>query len=313
MNDFLQSREWREFQTSVGRETFFVEDENFETSIVEHKLPIIGKYFYVPRGIYFKKNIDSGEIKIFLERVCDLARKNGVGWIRLDIDNEKTLASLKDGSSFQIIKAPHDTQPKEVFIININKSEDVLLAEMKSKTRYNIRLAEKKGILIKSYSYENRDNKYFSDFLRLTKIMAKRQGITPHPDVYYQKMFEQIPVGILKLYIAEYQGKIVATDLIVFYKKTATYLHGASDDEYRNVMAPHLLKWREILDAKKAGCNKFDFGGIKLESKNNNWQGITRFKLGFSQNTEPTKYLGSYDLVLNPPKYFLYRLIQKIK
>jgi len=205
-------------------------------------------------------------------------------------------------------------QPKEIFIVDISKSEEQLLAEMKAKTRYNIRLAEKRGVIVREIS----NKKYIDEFLRLTKVMAKRQGIAVHPEDYYRKMLETIPGDILKLYVAEYQGKVIATNLVIFFGDTCTYLHGASDDEYRNVMAPYLLQWRQVLDAKKAGCEKYDFGGINTrykiqDTRYNSWAGITKFKLGFSPNTAPVTFPGSYDIILNQGKYWGYRMIQKMK
>ena len=223
---------------------------------------------------------------------------------------------------------------------------------MKSKARYNIRLAEKKGISLRitnKYEYTNGNRKDFNEFLRLTKIMAKRQGITPHPDEYYTKMLEIIPAEMLKLYVAEYEGRVIAANLMVFYPvkysqsesgkagfngvngDTATYLHGASDDDYRNVMAPYLLQWRAIQEAKQKGCTKYDFGGVKTtlssstsptspsipllrkEREVGSWSGITRFKIGFAPDTKPIEFPGSYDIVISPMKYWLYRFIQKIK
>jgi lipid II:glycine glycyltransferase (peptidoglycan interpeptide bridge formation enzyme) len=161
-------------------------------------------------------------------------------------------------------------------------------------------------------------NKYIEEFIKLVKITAERDKIKTHPESYYRKMFETVPGGILKFYVAEYEGKVIAANIVIFYGDTATYLHGASDNEYRNVMAPYLLQWQAILDAKKAGYQKYDLGGIKScitqhEICNNRWAGITRFKLGFAPNVEPTRFPGSYDIILNPKKYYLYRFLQKIK
>lgn len=233
-------------------------------------------------------------------------------------------------------------QPKEILVMDITKSEEEILAGMKQKTRYNIRLAEKKEVKI----IESR--KYIDEFVRLTKIMAKRQGITAHPESYYKKMLEAIPEDTLKLYVAEYEGKIIAANLVVFYPHTkaikengadckttsdqnnnfgvgvhgnaCTYLHGASDDDYRNIMAPYLLQWRQIQDAKKNECGKYDFGGISTNYESNTniritnkWSGITRFKFGFSPNTKPVEFPGSYDIIITPTIYYIYRIIQKIK
>jgi lipid II:glycine glycyltransferase (peptidoglycan interpeptide bridge formation enzyme) len=124
------------------------------------------------------------------------------------------------------------------------------------------------------------------------------------------------------------------------YGDTATYLHGATDDEYRNVMAPYLLQWQAIKDAKKAGYKFYDFGGVKTEISNSpnylisnqtqnpnnqidkntryqipdtSWSGITKFKLGFAPETEPIKFPGSFDLIIKPQKYLPYRLVSQLK
>jgi len=313
MKNFLQSKEWRDFQGSTSKRTFFLEEGNVSVSIVEHTLPIIGSYFYVPRGINWPKDTKKDFSKFF-NKFINLAKEESVGWIRLDVNKQEELDLMVDQINCTIKKAPHDMQPRETFVIDINQEEEKLLAQMKAKTRYNVRLAEKKNVVVK----EGRE--YFDDFWRLTKIMAKRQSIATHPREYYKKMLEIIPENVLKLYVAEYRGEIIAADLVVFYEKTAIYLHGASDENFRNVMAPYLLKWQEILEAKKQDCEKFDFGGISTNYQSNTniqiinkWKGITRFKLGFSKNTEPVRFSGSYDIVIDNWKYFLYKTIQNLR
>ena len=119
-------------------------------------------------------------------------------------------------------------QPREVFIIDITKSEGELLTDMKSKTRYNIKVAQKHGVSVRAisnfqfpisneFSNSNDQNPkfYIEEFIRLVKITAKRDGITPHPGSYYRKMFETIPGDILKLYIAEYQVKVIAAKIVI--------------------------------------------------------------------------------------------------
>ncbi|MFA4817854.1 MAG: peptidoglycan bridge formation glycyltransferase FemA/FemB family protein [Parcubacteria group bacterium] len=307
--DFLQSEEWRKFQEATGKKTFNISTDGFWANIIEHQLPIVGKYFYVPRG-------PLGEVK--MEDVINLAKKEKANWIRIDVDYKN--------SKYKIEKAPHDMQPREVFIIDITKSEEELLAQMKSKTRYNIKVAQKHNVKISVADKSQPDSqKYLENLLELVKITAKRDGITPHPENYYRQMFEIIPAENLKLYVAEYENKIIAANIVIFYGNIATYLHGASDNEHRNVMAPHLLQWQQIQDAKKAGLKKYDFGGIcsgptaldqndlKRSDRYNAWAGITKFKTGFSPNTKPILFPGSYDIIINKKKYYLYRLIQKIK
>ncbi|HEX7586155.1 MAG TPA: peptidoglycan bridge formation glycyltransferase FemA/FemB family protein [Patescibacteria group bacterium] len=369
---FLQSEEWRKFQEAVERKTFNVSLPSpptllprgegelfFWANIIEHELPLVGKYFYIPRGpVTCHPEQSATESKDLIQldssrslsalgglgmtKLVSLAKKENAGWIRFDAINLQILSLMQ--KNWRVRQAPHDMQPKEIFVIDITKSKEDLLAEMKSKTRYNIKLAQKHEVKVISCHPElvSGSNKldsgseagmtdgYIDEFLRLIKTTAKRDGITPHPDEYYQKMFETIPAENIKLYVAEYDGKVIAANIVIFYGRVATYLHGASDNEYRNVMAPYLLQWQALLDAKAAGCEKYDLGGVKIphpqtpspsgrgwleesgEGKSS-WAGITRFKTGFSSISEPIKFPGSYDIVLNPFRYNLYRILQRIK
>lgn len=313
--DFLQSEEWRKFQAAVGRRTFLISETGFHASIIEHSLPVVGNYFYVPRGPEIRiMNYESG-IKNELGKLIDLAEKGKAGWIRFDPMSDeiiKLVAGLIPG--MKIKKAPHDMQPREVFVIDITKPEEELLKEMKEKTRYNIRLAERKGVRVISITNNQETiSKYLGEFLRLIKLTSERQGITSHPESYYRRMFEVIPPEAMKLYVAEYGGNVIAANIVVLHNDAATYLHGASDNEYRNLMAPYFLQWRAIQDAQKNGCARYDFGGVKTGEGGKSWAGITKFKTGFSPNTQATKFPGSYDIVIKPSKYNLYMFLQAIK
>ena len=336
--DFLQSDEWKKFQESVGRKTYSISGDDFHANILEHTLPIVGKYFYVPRGPVMEISNDkfqisnqilnpNDKIKENILEIINLAKKENAGWIRVEPVTDEILNVIRSNTSSKIAKAPHDMQPKELFVIDITKPEERLLAEMKSKTRYNIKLSQKRGVSVKVISNDkypisnqipspnDKDWGYYvNEFIKLTAIMAKRQGIEAHPGSYYQKMLEIIPGDILKLYIAEYEGKIVCANLMVFYGQTCTYLHGASDDQYRNVMAPFLLQWQQIHDAKAVGCERYDFGGVKINSiGGKSWVGVTRFKTGFSPDTKSTEFPGCYDIVISATRYRMYKIIQRIK
>lgn len=313
---FLQSKEWMDFQQSVGRKTL----EIGGIFAICHKLPVVGAYLYVPRGLRTGTS-DMGQMTRKMQEVIELAKKENVGWVRFEPKGGSVLGSLKNILKHKIVKAPHDMQPKENFIIDISKPQEGLLAEMKSKTRYNIGIAKKKGVQItKSDKGQEASKKHVEEFLKLTKDMALRQGIKTHPEEYYRKMIESLPEEMLKIYVAGHEDKIIAANLVLFFGNTATYLHGASGNESRNVMAPYLLQWQAILDAKEKGCRYYDFGGVKISDKAqatssgaNPWEGITKFKLGFSPSTQPIVFPGSYDIVIDPCKYAVYRILQKIK
>lgn len=304
---FLQSEWWKKFQASTGRKTLNIKGENFWANIIVHKLPLVGKYFYIPRGNIFK--IKDKDVRRYFDNLVILARENKVGWMRIEPATQEVLEITKRNISLPIVKAPHEMQPKELFIIDCTKSEDKLLAEMKPKTRYNIRLAEKKGVEI----IVSKEKKYVDRFCELVEVTSKRQGIKSHPKTHYQKMLEVIPEENIKLYSAEFEGKIVAANIMLFFENTATYLHGASDDQYRNVMAPYLLQWRQIQDAKKFGAEGYDFGGVKTNTVDNNWAGITKFKQGFSPSTSVIEFPGAYDIIVNSFRYKAYLILRKLK
>jgi lipid II:glycine glycyltransferase (peptidoglycan interpeptide bridge formation enzyme) len=304
---FLQSDWWRFFQESAGKKTLNIKGEAFWSNIIEHKLPIVGKYFYIPRGSILK--IKDKNVRTYFDNLISLAESNQVGWIRIEPISDEILNLAKENIGNVMMKAPHDMQPRELFIIDITKGEEELLAAMKAKTRYNIRLAEKKDIRIMVSS----DKNHIDRFCDLVEVTSARQSITSHPRSYYQKMFEVIPAENIKLYCAEFEGEIIAANIIIFFNKTVTYLHGASDDRFRNVMAPYLLQWRQIQDAKKNGAIEYDFGGVKTNVSENNWEGITRFKQSFSPQTQTIKFPGAYDIIIDAPRYWSYRMIQKIK
>jgi lipid II:glycine glycyltransferase (peptidoglycan interpeptide bridge formation enzyme) len=238
------------------------------------------------------------------------------------------------------VKAPHDMQPRETFVVDISKNEEVLLAEMKPKVRYNVRLAEKRGVRV----FASDDEKYRKAFVNLVTGTADRKGIVPHPRAYYEKMLEILLDDTAALFVAEHEGDILGANLMIFHGDTATYLHGGSGYVKREYMAPFLLQWEAIREATRRGCTRYDFGGVKTGYKmqdagcrmresegterkgggknhaslimhhvSGDWAGITRFKTGFSPLTEPTVFPGCYDIVLSPTRYFLYRFFSILR
>jgi len=295
----LQSEYWVSVLRFEGKNVWQVEDVDEKVYCTNYKLPLVGGYGYCPR-VY---NLKSGNF----EQIIKQAKNKNLNWVRFDLKDEKTIRELN--KKHTVKKSPHDMQPKQNFIIDITLSEEELLAEMKSKTRYNIRLAKKKGMEI----MVTREQKYIDKFIDLVEQTAKRKGVSFHEREHYLKMFKCIPEDILQLYVAKYEGEVIATNIISFYGGVATYLHGATSDKFRNVMAPFLLQWRAILDAKKRGLKYYDFGGIFPDSQDSGKQGITRFKLGFSPKTKPFQTIGSYDVLLNKFRYKLYQVLREVK
>ncbi len=306
MKSFLQSDIWADFQKSLNRKTWRVD----EVLVIKHNLPLNRNYLYSPHP-YFLNFGGQSHFGEWLEKIRRIAKKENAIFLKLEFKDSVNKEMLK---KFKFKKSTN-IQFQKTIILDISQPEQELLKQMHQKTRYNIRLAEKKEIEIK------KGKKYFEDFWKLLKDTAKKGGFHTHLKEHYRKMLN-IP-GV-EIFIAIYNKKIIAANIVMFYKETAIYLHGASDYQYRNLMAPHLLQWHQILEAKKQGCSEYDFWGID-EKK---WPGLTRFKRGFApqarsalrgpvgpkaRGSKEIVYPGAYDLVFQSLWYKIYKLAKIFK
>lgn len=317
-DSFLQSFEWGEFQQSVGRKAyhFTIEEDGNIRAIalaIEHALPLGSRYWYLPRGPVFEKGIDDVRRKEILgSLMSDLkreAQRSGAIFVRMDPAVAKDTQDIFTSAGARLI--PGSVQPKDTLVLDIDKGEEDILSQMKQKTRYNIRLAEKKGVEVAVSEAREED---LDALWNLISQTSARDGITSHGREYYAKMLSALRAddGALKarLYLARYQDRIIAANIVMRFGDYTIYLHGASSNEMRNLMAPYLLQWRQIQDAKSIGCRIYDFWGITVDDENPRWAGITRFKQGFGGRE--VRYAGVYDLPVNPLLYGLYSFVLKV-
>ncbi len=316
---FLQSWWWGEFQRAVPRpvKRWGVYDGGKilgTAQAFEHRLPLGKKYWYVPRGPIMEDRSPvekyGAAVRKLLETIMNQAEKNSVMFLKIEPPWEKSgEVLLKTVTQGWQLKKANQVQPAQTWFLDLSPSDEELLASMHPKTRYNIKLAERKGVRIRSMEMVND----FDAFLALTAQTARRDKITTHSHDYYRIMHRTLTdKNLMQLYTAEYEGKIIAANIVISFGDTVTYLHGASGDERREVMAPHLLQWRQIQEAKKHGYKKYDFGGVVLTHDNGKphpWDGITRFKQGFGGYG--VSYLGVFDLILDPVWYNIYKMAQK--
>ena len=267
--------------------------------IIKHDLPLGKNYLYCPRGPVIRQKTD---INLFLKEDKKIAKQEKSIFLKVEPETDLNL------TDFGFKKSLKEIQSSKTIILDIDKIEEELLKQMHHKTRYNIRLAKKKGVTVQRIDLEDKES--INIFIDLLEQTAKRDKFHIHSKEHYQKMLE---ISGVKLFLAKYQDKIIAGILNSFFNQTSTYLHGASDYEYRNLMAPHLLQWQAILQAKEQGLRYYDFGGIDEEK----WPGVTRFKKGFlpsqqAGNDQETHYPGAFDLVYRPIWYLGYNLARKI-
>ena len=293
MDSFLQSSAWADFQKSLGRKVWQVDSIN----IIKHNLLFGKSYLYSPRC---EENFLS---EGFLKKVKEIAEKENSIFFKIEPSCVK-VSEGKPKLEKLGFKKGQNIQPSKTLILDITKPEEELLKQMHSKTRYNIRLAKKKNIEIK------KDKNRLENFWKLLQQTTKRDKFHPHPEEYYKKMLEipevELFVALKSSMTTRATTKVVAANIVVFFEKQAIYLHGASDYQYRNLMAPYLLQWQQILEAKKRGCVEYDFWGIN-EKK---WPGVTRFKKGFSG--KEVGYPGAFDLIFQTMWHGLYKIVKKI-
>jgi lipid II:glycine glycyltransferase (peptidoglycan interpeptide bridge formation enzyme) len=188
------------------------------------------------------------------------------------------------------------------FWIDLTPSEEELMKSFSSKTRYNIRLAGKRGVTVK----EDDSDKAFDRYLELTRETISRQGFYAHSEKYHRLMWEVLKkAGIAHLLTATYQNEIVTTWILFAWKEFLYYPYGASTEKHKEVMANNLMMWEAINFGKNLGLKTFDLWG-REEGK-----GFTKFKEGY--NPKVIEFLGTWDLVINKPLYAIYKIAEWIR
>ncbi len=306
---FLQSAGWGDFQVASGRTNYRlaveVDGEVMVVAlIVKHRLPYGFSYLYCPRGPVLDKSVTSelrsDALRFLFAEIKKISQSEKAFFLRIDPAwaESQHLVSNK-------LRLIGEVQPQQTLILDLNLSEADLLKNMKSKTRYNIKVGERHGIFAQVSQNPQAD---FAEFWELMEKTAARDRIKTHRHDYYLKMLK---VPGVRLVFARSDnlasGKALAANIMVFWGQWCVYLHGASDYEFRDKMAPYTLQWEMIKLAKQQGCQFYDFWGAN-EAR---WPGVTRFKIGFAPETRLIKYVGAYDLVFNKILYSGYRLMKR--
>lgn len=290
---FLQSKNWADFQAAVG----YVPMQVGTVYGYEKKIGPF-RYLSIPRAAELT------------DTALESIQQAGFAWVRLDgtpvPKTDRKVVSVKN------------RQPQTTLIRSLGGTEEDILADMHKKTRYNIRLATKKGVQIKK-------EKNIDIFWQLHAQTTERDAFHGHTKEYYKKFLE---MPMCEQFTAYYKDIPIASILTVLHNSTMTYVHGASASKHRTVMAPYALQWFAMQDGKKRGAKQYDFWGIapiyspntiKKETCHNDfcwsvvhpWTGITRFKVGFGGTV--VDYEQAADIVLSPIVYALYRILYRLK
>lgn len=295
-NNLFQSEEWKNFQAAYGRE---VKDVSGIKGIAL-EIPLGQKFLWIQKGPGKMDEALTGRFK-------ELASEFSFVRVEPEVISEEIISrySLKIVGKGSLLSG--QASPKATRILKITGAEEELLKEMKSKTRYNIRLSEKNGVKIECT--DNVDVLY--DLLLSTA--GRDRGYTPHEKKYYEVMMKTPGMrDKVKIFVAKKNGEYLAAIMVSFYGEVATYLHGGFSEKHRSLMAPYICQWEAIKCARNEGCKYYDFWGVsESDSPDDPWAGISRFKEGFGG--EKVVYPGTYDLVLRPFWYNLLSAAAKLK
>lgn len=309
---FMQTWGWGELQEYLHVPCFrlVVEDAGKIVAValvIERALKMGYCWLYIPRGPIFLEGLSDADKNsawdALEEKLKNLADERNAFFVRVDLLQEQFARTHWH-------KSPREVQPQHTLLLHVSTSEEQLLAAMHPKTRYNIRVSEKKGVNVR-FSSSAEDVRAFID---ASQSVTNRTGFSYHPDEYYRGILEVLgKENMAELAIAEIGGQVAAVHLMIYADGIATYAHGASKNEFRSAMAPALLYWKTIQRAKEKGMQLYDFFGVAPENapEDHPWNGITRMKLGFGGTR--VSYAGAYDLVFNEALYTMFNLTRKAK
>jgi len=323
-SSLFQSRFWASFKSFFGWKPYYfiINDKNLIVLVRSFKK--IFSLCYVP----FAPDQEDSEYICYIASVLKKHLPGNCIFIRFDLPWEKentqseekySKNSSQESNGFlknnevlnSLVKSAVDIQPPSTVILDLSPSEDEILKGMKSKTRYNIRLSERKGVTVKQYGAEALDEWY-----EIYKETALRDKITLHNKDYYKKLFalseELKDSPDLRIYMAEVEGENIAGIITSFYSSTAIYLYGASKNTRRETMPAYLLQWKAMMDAKNEGCKSYDFFGIPpADDPSHPMHGLYRFKTGFGGRI--VHRVGCYDYRINKFLYFVLRAAENIR
>lgn len=310
----LQSYAWGEFRKSTGvqveRLGFFDQGRLVKTlQLTFHRLPILNRYVgYYPKG--FSPDPDQ------MAALQQLAKKYNAISIKMEPNVTHPLEqALDDNPQVQFLRQyqVEDGRPlftKYTFQLDLRPSEAELLANCSSKTRYNIRLAEKKGVTVA----EDTSEQGLEDYLRILQETTTRQGFYAHTPAYFRQLWEALKdSGILRIFKATYEGEVLVVWIVFVFGDQLYYPYGASSSKYREVMASNLMMWEVIRFGQAQGCTSFDmWGSLGPEpDEKSPWYGFHRFKKGYGGQL--VEFIGTFDLVNDYPMYKIYTLAENLR
>lgn len=307
----IQSWEWGEFRKKMGTDLVRLGEYSGNKLTSAYQLT----FHPVP----FFKNITIGYFpkgpmptKTMIKALIDLGAKKRAAFIKIEpnIISDRKTTNDERLTRLGLIRSKKSLFTKYNFLVDLTQSEEKLLANMHPKTRYNIKLAQKKGVKV----YDSTADSDFKTYLKLYFETTNRQKYFGHSPAYHQKVWETLrPAKMARIVIGQYQKKPLVAWMLLNFGDTLYYPYGGSSLEHKEVMASNLVAWEVIRLGKKLNFKTFDmWGALPPDAdKTNPWYGFHRFKEGYGG--KHVEYIGTYDLVLRPLLYTALNLADKVR
>jgi len=306
----LQTWAWGELKAGFGWAPYRLQVDDAAAQILFRRLPLGLTVAYIPKGPVVDWNSPQ-QCQKLLAAIHTEAKKRRAIFLKIEPDVERLNVETPERLAEMGFTSADTIQPQTSLVINIRGNEDAILAAMKQKTRYNIRLATKKGVTVRQG--DAGDIKVFHN---LSLATSDRDGFGVHSLEYYQACFDLFAPRRCALFIAEFEGEPIAALMAFCQGEQAYYFYGASANQYRNLMPSYLIQWTAIQWARQQGCTRYDLWGIpnadpatleaEFQNRSDGLWGVYRFKRGFGGEYAQTT--GAFDYVYNPLLYKLYRM-----
>ena len=305
----IQSWEWGEFRKKMGTDIARLGEYSGNKLTSAYQLTFHPVPFFKNVTIgYFPKG--PMPTKTMLNALVDLGAQKKAAFIKIEPLQQASGQTRDKLLSLGLVESKKSLFTKYNFLVDLTQSEENLLANMHSKTRYNIKLAQKKGVKV----YDSTADSDFKTYLKLYFDTTRRQKYFGHSPAYHQKVWETLkPAKMARVLIAQYQKKPLVAWMLLNFGDTIYYPYGGSSLEHKEVMASNLIAWEAIRLGKRLNFTTFDmWGALPPDAdKTDPWYGFHRFKEGYGGNH--VEYIGTYDLILRPRLYTALNLADKLR
>ncbi len=308
----MQTPAWGELKSSFGWKPVWIIQGSLGVQVLFQDLPLSYRVAYIPRGPVAPPGspVDQPDWTDFQEELDWVCRERKAVFLKVEPDGWEGNLPVFPGYQPSI----HSIQPPRTILVSLEGTEEQILGRMKSKTRYNIRLAARKGVSVRLITD-------VEPFYSLLEGTAERAEFGIHTREYYRRAYELFQAeGECALFLAEYEGVGLASIMVFTRGERSWYFYGASSRLHHELMAPYLVQWEALRWVKGRGCTSYDLWGVPDEDletleagfsrRSDGLWGVYRFKRGFGGRL--LRSPGPWDRVYRPGLYGLYLLRNRL-